>query len=187
VLAIVIGTPLVGLGFDLPGDGLPRLRRESRSSRSAPTVRPAPAVLGARLRTVTACTSPPGRSRPARLCSAPSWLPTSRRCMRSTVTRRTRAGSTTTRERSRRPVSSSRLKTAGSALRAEGEWLSAAVELRATGELVGDISLLWASVAHRQGRARLRLPPRAPGKAATRRKRRGRCSPLPSRSSGCTA
>ena len=43
------------------------------------------------------------------------------------------------------------LKTAGSALRGEGEWLSAAVELRATGELVGDISLLWASVAHRQG------------------------------------
>ena len=43
------------------------------------------------------------------------------------------------------------LKAAGSALRAEGEWLSAAVELRATGELVGDISLLWASVAHRQG------------------------------------
>jgi RimJ/RimL family protein N-acetyltransferase len=43
------------------------------------------------------------------------------------------------------------LKTAGSALRAEGEWLSAAVELRATGELVGDISLLWASVPHRQG------------------------------------
>jgi len=43
------------------------------------------------------------------------------------------------------------LKSAGSALRAEGEWLSAAVELRATGELVGDISLLWASVPHRQG------------------------------------
>ena len=43
------------------------------------------------------------------------------------------------------------LKTAGSALRAEGEWLSAAVELRPTGELVGDISLLWASVPQRQG------------------------------------
>ena len=43
------------------------------------------------------------------------------------------------------------LKTAGSALRCEGEWLSAAVELRATKELVGDISLLWASVPHRQG------------------------------------
>ena len=29
--------------------------------------------------------------------------------------------------------------------------MSAAVALRATGELVGDISLLWASVTHRQG------------------------------------
>lgn len=43
------------------------------------------------------------------------------------------------------------LKTAGSALGAEGEWLSAAVVLRVTGELVGDVSLLWASEAHRQG------------------------------------
>jgi RimJ/RimL family protein N-acetyltransferase len=43
------------------------------------------------------------------------------------------------------------LKSAGSALRVEGEWLSAAVELRATGELVGDISLLWASIPHRRG------------------------------------
>ena len=43
------------------------------------------------------------------------------------------------------------LKIAGSALRAAGEWLSAAVVLRETGELVGDVSLLWASEAHRQG------------------------------------
>ncbi len=43
------------------------------------------------------------------------------------------------------------LKIAGSALRAEGEWLSAAVALRDSGELVGDVSLLWASEAHRQG------------------------------------
>jgi RimJ/RimL family protein N-acetyltransferase len=43
------------------------------------------------------------------------------------------------------------LKTAGSALRGEGEWLSAAVALRATGELVGDVSLQWVSEAHRQG------------------------------------
>ena len=43
------------------------------------------------------------------------------------------------------------LKTTGTALRREGEWLSAAVVLRATGELVGDVSLLWASEAHRQG------------------------------------
>ncbi len=43
------------------------------------------------------------------------------------------------------------LRTVGSALRGEGQWLSAAVTLRATGELVGDVSLLWASEAHRQG------------------------------------
>ena len=42
-------------------------------------------------------------------------------------------------------------KTAGNALLGEGQWLSAAVALRATGELVGDMSLLWASEAHRQG------------------------------------
>ena len=42
-------------------------------------------------------------------------------------------------------------KIAGAALRGEGEWLSAAVALRETGELVGDVSLLWASEAHRQG------------------------------------
>ena len=43
------------------------------------------------------------------------------------------------------------LKVAGSTLRSEGEWLSAAVSLRAGSELVGDVSLLWASEAHRQG------------------------------------
>ena len=42
-------------------------------------------------------------------------------------------------------------KIAGAALRGEGEWLSAAVALRQSGELVGDVSLLWASEAHRQG------------------------------------
>jgi RimJ/RimL family protein N-acetyltransferase len=43
------------------------------------------------------------------------------------------------------------LKTAGSTLRGEGEWLSAAVVVRVSGELVGDVSLLWSSEAHRQG------------------------------------
>ena len=43
------------------------------------------------------------------------------------------------------------LKASGNALRGEGQWLSAAVALRATEELVGDVSLLWASEAHRQG------------------------------------
>ncbi|HSC74093.1 MAG TPA: GNAT family protein [Gaiellaceae bacterium] len=42
-------------------------------------------------------------------------------------------------------------KIAGAALRAEGEWLSAAAVLRATGELVCDVSLLWASEVHKQG------------------------------------
>ena len=42
-------------------------------------------------------------------------------------------------------------KIAGSALRAEGDWLSAAATRRDTGELVGDVSLLWASETHRQG------------------------------------
>jgi RimJ/RimL family protein N-acetyltransferase len=42
-------------------------------------------------------------------------------------------------------------KIAGASLRAEGEWLSAAAALRATGEIVCDVSLLWASEAHKQG------------------------------------
>ena len=42
-------------------------------------------------------------------------------------------------------------KAAGSALEAEGEWLSAAAVLPRNDELVADISLLWASEAHRQG------------------------------------
>lgn len=42
-------------------------------------------------------------------------------------------------------------KIAGAAVRAEGDWLSAAVALRETEELVGDVSLLWASEVHRQG------------------------------------
>ena len=42
-------------------------------------------------------------------------------------------------------------KVAGATVRGEGEWLSAAVALRENGELVGDVSLLWASQAHRQG------------------------------------
>jgi len=42
-------------------------------------------------------------------------------------------------------------KIAGSSLRAEGEWLSAAAVLPATGELVCDVSLHWESEAHKQG------------------------------------
>jgi RimJ/RimL family protein N-acetyltransferase len=36
-------------------------------------------------------------------------------------------------------------------VQAEGDWLSAAVVLRRTQELVGDVSLRWISKAHRQG------------------------------------
>jgi RimJ/RimL family protein N-acetyltransferase len=42
-------------------------------------------------------------------------------------------------------------KIAGSSIRGEGEWLSAAVTTLEGGELVGDVSLLWASETHRQG------------------------------------
>jgi RimJ/RimL family protein N-acetyltransferase len=42
-------------------------------------------------------------------------------------------------------------KIAGAAIGAEGEWLSAAVVLRESGELVGDVSLQWVSEIHRQG------------------------------------
>jgi RimJ/RimL family protein N-acetyltransferase len=44
-----------------------------------------------------------------------------------------------------------RRKIAGSALRAEGDWLSAAAVDKETGSLVVDVSLLWASELHRQG------------------------------------
>jgi RimJ/RimL family protein N-acetyltransferase len=54
-------------------------------------------------------------------------------------------------------------KIAGSALRAEGDWLSAAVTRRDTGELVGDVSLRWASEAHRQGELGFVVHPRHQG------------------------
>jgi RimJ/RimL family protein N-acetyltransferase len=42
-------------------------------------------------------------------------------------------------------------KIAGALVQREGDWLSAAVVLRETRELVGDLSLLWSSEVHRQG------------------------------------
>jgi len=39
----------------------------------------------------------------------------------------------------------------GAAVSGEGDWLSAAVVLRQTGELIGDCSLQWVSREHRQG------------------------------------
>jgi RimJ/RimL family protein N-acetyltransferase len=54
-------------------------------------------------------------------------------------------------------------KIAGSTLHAEGEWLSAAVTHRDTGELVGDVSLLWASETHRHGELGFIVHPRHQG------------------------
>jgi len=42
-------------------------------------------------------------------------------------------------------------KIAGFVVGGEGDWLSAAVVVRETGELIGDVSLLWASERQRQG------------------------------------
>jgi RimJ/RimL family protein N-acetyltransferase len=42
-------------------------------------------------------------------------------------------------------------KRAGAAVSGEGEWLSAAAVERVSGELVADVSLLWASEIHQQG------------------------------------
>jgi RimJ/RimL family protein N-acetyltransferase len=42
-------------------------------------------------------------------------------------------------------------KIAGRRVVAEGDWLSAAVVLRGSGELVGDLALRWSSAEHRQG------------------------------------
>jgi RimJ/RimL family protein N-acetyltransferase len=44
-----------------------------------------------------------------------------------------------------------KVKIAGAAVREPGDWLCAAVELSETGELVGDVDLLWASDQHRSG------------------------------------
>jgi RimJ/RimL family protein N-acetyltransferase len=42
-------------------------------------------------------------------------------------------------------------KIAGAQLAAEGEWISAAVVARATGQLVGDLALHWVSEPHKTG------------------------------------
>jgi RimJ/RimL family protein N-acetyltransferase len=56
------------------------------------------------------------------------------------------------------------LKIAGVALEEEGQWLSAAVVLRETGELVADVSLNWASAEHRQGEIGFIVHPRHQGR-----------------------
>jgi RimJ/RimL family protein N-acetyltransferase len=44
-----------------------------------------------------------------------------------------------------------KVKIAGAAIQAPGDWLCAAVESSETGALVGDVDLLWASDQHRSG------------------------------------
>jgi RimJ/RimL family protein N-acetyltransferase len=77
-------------------------------------------------------------------------------------------------------------KVGGDVLRGEGEWLSAAVVLGATDELVADVSLHWTSVAHRQGELGFVVHPSHQGKG-TRPRRPGRCSTSRSAPSACTA
>jgi RimJ/RimL family protein N-acetyltransferase len=57
-----------------------------------------------------------------------------------------------------------KLKVAGATVHAPGEWLSAAVEASETGELVGDVDLLWASEQHRSGELGFIVHPRHQGK-----------------------
>ena len=54
-------------------------------------------------------------------------------------------------------------KVEAAALSREGDWLSAAAVLRATGELVGDLALNWASEEHRQGEVGFLVHPRHQG------------------------
>lgn len=54
-------------------------------------------------------------------------------------------------------------KISGSVLSGEGQWLSAAVVSPGSDELVGDVSLLWASEAHRQGEIGFIIHPRHHG------------------------
>jgi RimJ/RimL family protein N-acetyltransferase len=77
-------------------------------------------------------------------------------------------------------------KVSGDALRGEGEWLSAAVVLEATDELVADVSLHSASEAHRQGELGfvVHRPTRGRG---TPPRRPDRCWTSPSAPSACTA
>jgi len=57
-----------------------------------------------------------------------------------------------------------KVKIAGAAVRAPGEWLSAAVESSETGELVGDVDLLWASDQHHSGELGFIIHPGHQGK-----------------------
>ena len=55
-------------------------------------------------------------------------------------------------------------KRAGSALQAEGDWLSCAIVEEATGTAVGDLAFNWVSEAHRTGEIGFLVAPAAQGK-----------------------
>ena len=57
-----------------------------------------------------------------------------------------------------------KVKIAGASINAPGEWLSAAVESSETGELVGDVDLLWASDQHHSGELGFIIDPQHHGK-----------------------
>jgi hypothetical protein len=76
-------------------------------------------------------------------------------------------------------------KIATAALHSEGDWLSAAVVLRETGELIGDLALLWESEHHKRGEIGFVFHP-AHQVAGMRRRRLGRFLPSPSAHSACT-
>jgi RimJ/RimL family protein N-acetyltransferase len=55
-------------------------------------------------------------------------------------------------------------KRAGSALQAEGDWLSCAIVEEATGTVVGDLAFHWVSEEHRTGEIGFLMAPAAQGK-----------------------
>lgn len=57
-----------------------------------------------------------------------------------------------------------KVKIAGAAVHAPGEWLAAAVESTETGELVADVDLLWADEQHRSGELGFIVHPAHQGK-----------------------
>ncbi len=141
VLTILVGTPLAGLAFELPGEGALAFAVIGASSPR----RSALVATGSRW------TARPGRWRPSAFCCVRSRRTTStalHAIHSDEAVARWLYNDPRTLEETRELLAH---KIAGASLRGEGEWLSAAAVLRGAGELVGDVSLLWASEAHRQG------------------------------------
>jgi len=78
------------------------------------------------------------------------------------------------------------VKIAGATIQAPGDWLSAAVDSSETGELVGDVDLLWSSDQHRSGELGFIVHPSITATGMPPR-RRGRFSTGRSATSGCIA